>query len=524
MLDKAATEFGGNTMLLDCNNTLLTQRFDDESKVWADSEIKSWLNGNDFLNNDNVFTLSERTAIVSSTKENPSTYDGDGNGWDDEILLDWTPLNNEKIFLLDAKEATRLSYGYANTAIGELDSNKSKTGSNLWWWLRSSDRNEQADLAGKVGRDGIVMSGNVYSDCGVSPAFNIDLASVIFSSVISGKEYKLTLKDENLGITSGVIERDGNTITVQYEITGANKNEATQVSVLIMDSAYSAGTVKTSGYTYEKLTVTTWGTNSEGTFELPAAYADKVCGTDYFVYILAEDVNTGNATDYASTPTLINIPSITTKSLSDGKVGSEYSKTLEATNTTGEKKWSIIAGALPDGLSLSEEGVITGTPTKAGTFDFTLKVEAANGSATKELSIKIVDKDAETCTVIFDVNGHGEDFTKIVTKGDPVVKPDDPKAKGYDFGGWFKDKDCTTAYDFGTPVTEDITIYAKWIRKPGFKPRDNDDSNDEPAPEKPSNPVNPNLLSGVFFTNGSALPGVIFLKENQGTRKHSPST
>ena len=313
VLDKAATEFGGNTMLLDCNNTLLTRRFDDDSKVWADSEIKSWLNGNDFLNNDNVFTLPERTAIASSTKENPSMYDGDGNGYYAEDLLDWTPLNNEKIFLLDAKEATRLSYGYANTTSGESDSNKSKTGAKVWWWLRSPDREEAVDLAADVSKDGLILSTNVYHNNGVSPAFNIDLSSVIFSSVTSGTagsagtEYKLTIVDSGLGITPGSVTRSGTTITVPYTITGANKDNATQVSVLITDSPYSAGEAKTRGFTYLKLDVDTWGTAGSGTFTLPAACAEKTCGTDYYAYILAEDVNTGNATDYASTPKEITI-------------------------------------------------------------------------------------------------------------------------------------------------------------------------------------------------------------------------
>ena len=33
---------------------------------------------------------------------------------------------------------------------------------------------------------------------------------------------------------------------------------------------------------------------------------------------------------------------------------------------------------------------------------------------------------------------------------------------GYDFGGWYTDSACTSAYDFTTPVTADITLYAKW--------------------------------------------------------------
>jgi len=81
-------------------------------------------------------------------------------------------------------------------------------------------------------------------------------------------------------------------------------------------------------------------------------------------------------------------PAITTASLPGGTVGTAYSQTLAATGTA-PITWSISAGALPAGLSLNTAtGAITGTPTAAGTANFTVK--AANGvspDATKALSI-----------------------------------------------------------------------------------------------------------------------------------------
>ena len=45
-----------------------------------------------------------------------------------------------------------------------------------------------------------------------------------------------------------------------------------------------------------------------------------------------------------------------------------------------------------------------------------------------------------------------------------LVKPADPTRDGYTFGGWFTDEACTQAYDFSTPVTADLTLYAKWTK------------------------------------------------------------
>jgi hypothetical protein len=79
-------------------------------------------------------------------------------------------------------------------------------------------------------------------------------------------------------------------------------------------------------------------------------------------------------------------PAISTTSLPNGIVGEAYNKTLAATGTT-PITWSLESGTLPNGLALSGGGVISGTPTTEGTFNFTVKATNEAGSATKELSI-----------------------------------------------------------------------------------------------------------------------------------------
>ena len=80
-------------------------------------------------------------------------------------------------------------------------------------------------------------------------------------------------------------------------------------------------------------------------------------------------------------------PTITTESLPDGEVGTAYSQTLVATGND-TITWSV-SDTLPAGLSLSEDGKITGTPTTAGTSTFTVTAENSYGSDNKELSITI---------------------------------------------------------------------------------------------------------------------------------------
>ena len=66
-------------------------------------------------------------------------------------------------------------------------------------------------------------------------------------------------------------------------------------------------------------------------------------------------------------------------------------------------------------------------------------------------------------TFTFDANGHGADpKPKTVDHGNTVVLPDDPTEAGYVFKGWYTDRDCKYLYNLSAPVTEDITVYAKW--------------------------------------------------------------
>ena len=61
----------------------------------------------------------------------------------------------------------------------------------------------------------------------------------------------------------------------------------------------------------------------------------------------------------------------TSPSLPQGTVGTPYSQTVTASGGTVPYIWSIAAGALPGGLALSSStGVISGSPSTSGTFDF----------------------------------------------------------------------------------------------------------------------------------------------------------
>ncbi|MEK6321795.1 MAG: Ig domain-containing protein [Acidobacteriota bacterium] len=86
-------------------------------------------------------------------------------------------------------------------------------------------------------------------------------------------------------------------------------------------------------------------------------------------------------------------PNITTSSLLNGQRGLAYSTTLKATGGITPYTWSLASGSLPPGVTLnSATGVISGTPTKKGTFSFVVRVrdsQAIPAEDTQSLSIRI---------------------------------------------------------------------------------------------------------------------------------------
>ena len=67
-----------------------------------------------------------------------------------------------------------------------------------------------------------------------------------------------------------------------------------------------------------------------------------------------------------------------------------------------------------------------------------------------------------TYTVTFESNGGTSVESQIINYNSTAVKPSDPTLANYTFVNWYSDSACTIVYDFNTPITSDITLYAKW--------------------------------------------------------------
>ena len=85
---------------------------------------------------------------------------------------------------------------------------------------------------------------------------------------------------------------------------------------------------------------------------------------------------------------------VLTTELPGGFTGEKYSAVLKAENGDLPYAWSITSGKLPNGILLSADGDLSGTPTTTGLFSFVVRAtDKTGGIGEKQLSILVAKKD-----------------------------------------------------------------------------------------------------------------------------------
>lgn len=100
------------------------------------------------------------------------------------------------------------------------------------------------------------------------------------------------------------------------------------------------------------------------------------------------------------------------KAMLDGRVGVAYSDHVHSA-VGGDYTYEVTSGNLPAGLSMDTEGNITGTPTAAGSFTFTVTATSGEIVLTREFTIVIVAADAKLSYEAIALNSAriGESYT-----------------------------------------------------------------------------------------------------------------
>lgn len=108
---------------------------------------------------------------------------------------------------------------------------------------------------------------------------------------------------------------------------------------------------------------------------LTVAPSGALTSSDVGTHTFDVDVDDGiGITTIAVSIDVAALPDITTTSpLANGEQGLAYTPvTITATGGTGALSFAVTSGALPPGMSLSSGGVLDGTPTAAGAYNFTV--------------------------------------------------------------------------------------------------------------------------------------------------------
>lgn len=302
----SSTEGG---FLLQSDRVLATMPFEDGEDAtgehgngalagneWKVSDIRTWLRGEDAFLSAGNFNAKERAAIMRTSGEAGESPIGS---------LQSVALNRDTVFLLDVSDLANNKYGYSykdGSVNGKWDQS---------WWLRSTYTKSDSG-AGCILSGGQVFRDFLIEENGVVPAFNLDPSGILFLTEADKpkgtsiepvetkeiNEWKLTLS-EGQTLEAEAASRHSDEITVPYAYTGENAN---QISVMIMDGEYEGAETKVKYY--GKVSEEGFEADGTVTFTLPEEFDED----GDRVYLLAEQANAGNRTDYASEPVEVELP------------------------------------------------------------------------------------------------------------------------------------------------------------------------------------------------------------------------
>lgn len=252
------------------------------------------------------------------------------------------------------------------------------------------------------------------------------------------------------GETGGGENPTPTTYTVKYDANGGTGAPSNQTKKQGESLTISTAKPTKTGYTF-----TSWNTKKDGTgtkYDIGASYTTDSDVTLYaqykentITYTVKYDANGGTGA-----------PSNQTKTKGTDLVLSDIKPTKE--------------GYIFVNWNTKKDG--TGTSYNAGSKYTTEASVTLYAQYEKELN-----EEETKYTITFYTNdGTTEKSTKVVNKGDKVVKPEDPTREGYTFDGWYDKKENGKEYDFTKEVTSDISLYAYWS-KIGDKTNEDVDKN-----------------------------------------------
>lgn len=196
----------------------------------------------------------------------------------------------------------------------------------------------------------------------VSGTFNFTVTATDAHGQAGSRAYSVVVAVPVIGLTPG---------SLASATAGAAYSQALTINGGIAPyTVVQSGTLPT-GISFDAGSRTFSGTPTQsGSFAISVTVTDSTGGTPATV--------TNNYTLTVAVPTL----SMTPASVPDAVAGVAYSQSFVASGGIAPYAYSVSAGALPAGLTLSAAGLLSGTPTVAGSFSFSVTaIDSTTGTA-----------------------------------------------------------------------------------------------------------------------------------------------
>ncbi|WP_287595528.1 putative Ig domain-containing protein [Thermomonas sp.] len=219
----------------------------------------------------------------------------------------------------------------------------------------------------------VLVNGDALNE--PSETYFVNVTNVTNAIVADGQGVGTIVNDDPLPSMSindvAVVEGNAGTTNATFTVTlGATSGQTVSVNYATADGTATAGSDYTAtsgtltfapGQTTQTVTVLV---NGETVPEANETFFVNLSGASNATISDNQGVGTITNDDVPVTVSPATVPS--------GTVATAYSQTITASGGVAPYSFAVTAGSVPTGLTLSAGGVLSGTPTAGGTFNFTI--------------------------------------------------------------------------------------------------------------------------------------------------------
>lgn len=219
----------------------------------------------------------------------------------------------------------------------------------------------------------VLVNGDTLNE--PSETFFVNVTNVVNAVVVDGQGVGTIVNDDPLPSLSidDVTVPEGNAGTVDAVFT-VTLSAASGQTVSVNYATADGTATQPVDYTSTSGTLTFTPGQTTRTITVPVI-GDTVPEADETFFVNLSGAVNATIGDNQGVGTIINddVPvTISPASLPNGAVAAAYSQTLTASGGVAPYAFAVSAGAVPTGLTLTPGGVLSGTPTAGGTFNFTV--------------------------------------------------------------------------------------------------------------------------------------------------------